>query len=120
MAKILVVDDEELTVEMLSAFLGILGHETIGALSGRQTRDKLAYENPDAVLLDIMLPDAHGVDLCKELREMPQMATLPIIMISAHLPPLLEEAKKAGATDYLIKPIRLPALNELLAKNGIG
>ena len=47
MAKILVVDDEQLTVEMLSTFLKLIGHQAIGALSARQTWDKLAYEEPD-------------------------------------------------------------------------
>ena len=74
MAKILIVDDEPLTVEMLSTFLNLSGHESIGALSNSQTWDKLAYEEPDAILLDIMLPDGNGLEICRQLRANPKWA----------------------------------------------
>ncbi len=120
MAKILIVDDEHLTVEMLSTFLNLIGHESIGALSGRQTWDKLAFEEPDAVLLDIMLPDGNGLEICRMMRSKPNMATLPIIIISAHAPPMIQEATAAGASGYLAKPIQLPALKAKLAEVGIS
>lgn len=119
MAKILVVDDEHLTVEMLSTFLSLIGHQAIGALSGRQTWDKLAYEEPDLVLLDIMLPDDNGLDICRKLRQNAATAHLPIIMISAHFPPMSSEAATAGATGYLAKPIKLDALKAALSEAGI-
>jgi CheY-like chemotaxis protein len=119
MAKILVVDDEQLTVDMLSTFLRLLGHEAIDALSGRQARDRLAYAEPDAILLDIMMPDISGIDLCRELRNTPATAHVPIIMISAHMPPKTQEATDAGANAYLSKPINLQALRNSLEKAGI-
>lgn len=119
MAKILVVDDEQLTVEMLSTFLRLIGHEAIGAFSARQTWDKLAYEEPDLVLLDIMLPDDNGLDICRKLRLNDATRTVPIIMISAHFPPMTAEATDAGATGYLMKPIKLDVLKSALADAGI-
>lgn len=119
MAKILVVDDEHLTVDMLSTFLRLIGHEAIEAYNGRQMRDKLAYAEPDAVLLDIMLPDTNGIDLCRELREHPTTSTLPIIIISAHAPPMSKEAIDAGATGYLAKPINLQSLKNALVNAGV-
>lgn len=119
MAKILVVDDEYMTVEMLSTFLSLIGHQAIGALSGRQTWDKLAYEEPDLVLLDIMLPDDNGLEICRKLRRNAATAHLPIIMISAHFPPMTSEATIAGATGYLAKPIKLDALKAALTEAGI-
>jgi DNA-binding response OmpR family regulator len=119
MARILIVDDEYLTVEMLSTFLQLIGHEAVGAHSVRQARDKLAYVDPDVILLDIMLPDTNGLDLCKELRAAPQTATVPIIMISAHAPPMTAEATEAGASGYLIKPINLEKLKTVLTQAGI-
>jgi CheY-like chemotaxis protein len=116
MAKILIVDDEPLTCEMLGTFLGFIGHESISAFSTRQTWDKLAYERPELILLDIMLPDGNGLEICKELRTKPDTATLPIIMISAYSPPLTAEAEAAGATGYLVKPIKLDALKAALAE----
>ncbi|MCA0457269.1 MAG: response regulator [Chloroflexi bacterium] len=119
MAKILVVDDEQLTVEMLSTFLRLIGHEAIPALSARQTWDKLAYEEPDLVLLDIMLPDDNGLDICRKLRLNDATRTVPIIMISAHFPPMTAEATDAGANGYLMKPIKLDVLKNALADAGI-
>jgi DNA-binding response OmpR family regulator len=120
MAKILIVDDEYLTVEMLSTFLGLIGHETEGAHSVRQAKDKLAYINPDVVLLDIMLPDNNGLDLCKELRADPITAGLPVVMISAHAPPMTSEATQAGANGYLVKPINFDKLKGMLTQIGIA
>jgi CheY-like chemotaxis protein len=114
MAKILIVDDEPLTVEMLSTFLSLSGHQPIGALSANQTWDKLAYEEPDLVLLDIMLPDGNGLEICKKLRADGRWKNLPVIIISAHAPPMLREATEAGANGYLAKPIKLKNLQEAL------
>ncbi len=119
MAKILIVDDEHLTIEMLSTFLGLIGHKSVGALSTRQTWDKLAYEEPDAVLLDIMLPDGNGLEICRKLRSDEKTKSLPIIMISAHFPPMTKEATEAGANGYLSKPIKLDALKTALSDVGI-
>ena len=77
MAKILIVDDEHLTTEMLGTFLRIIGHESVEAFSSKQAWDKLAYESPDAILLDIMLPDVNGLDMCRQLRSNPSTSTLP-------------------------------------------
>ena len=120
MARILIVDDESLTVKMLSTYLRMMGHESVDALSSRQAWDRLAYVAPDAVLLDIMLPDTSGIDLCRELRSNPGTERVPIIMISAIMPPMTREATEAGANAYLSKPINLGVLKATLAGFGIG
>ncbi|HLV35280.1 MAG TPA: response regulator [Spirillospora sp.] len=120
MAKILIVDDEPLTIEMLSTFLNLSGHEPVGALSTKQTWDRLAYEEPDAILLDIMLPDGNGLEICQQLRADPRWANTPVIIISAHTPPMTAEATRAGANAYLAKPIRLDALRVALREVGIS
>jgi len=119
MAKILVVDDEQLTLEMLSTFLRLIGHQAITALSARQTWDKLAYEEPDLILLDIMLPDDSGLEICRKMRLNDATKTVPIIMISAHFPPMTEEATSAGANGYLMKPIKLDMLKAAIANAGV-
>jgi two-component system alkaline phosphatase synthesis response regulator PhoP len=119
MAKILIVDDEHLTTEMLGTFLKIIGHQSIEALSCREAWDKLKYESPDAILLDIMLPDTNGLEMCRQLRANPATAILPIIMISAYAPPLDKEAAAAGANAYLAKPINILGLKNTLIKVGI-
>ncbi|MEO0561202.1 MAG: response regulator [Chloroflexota bacterium] len=117
MAKILIIDDEELTLEMLSTFLRLSGHEPLSAIDSRQGWSILDYEEPEAILLDIQLPDTNGLIMCRELRAKPETADLPIIMISAHAPPMIAEAEEAGANDYLAKPIDLRTLQTTLARN---
>jgi CheY-like chemotaxis protein len=119
MAKILIIDDEQLTVDLLTIYVELIGHQALSALSGRQAWDKLAYEEPDAVLLDIMLPDDNGLDICRKMRAEPNTKDLPIIMISAYSPPLNAEAKAAGANDYLAKPIRMDMLKKALEAAGV-
>jgi len=119
MATILIVDDEHLTAEMLATFIKIIGHQAVEANSCKQAWDKLAYIQPDAILLDIMLPDQNGIEMLRELRAAAQTATVPVIMISAHAPPKTAEAEQAGANAYLVKPISLGTLREALAKVGV-
>ncbi len=104
---------------MLSMFLKLSGHEPVGALSVNQAWDRLAYDRPELVLLDIMLPDGNGLEMCRDLRAKPETAALPIIMISAHAPPMIAEATKVGANGYLPKPIKLDALITMLGKAGV-
>jgi DNA-binding response OmpR family regulator len=120
MAKVLIVDDEPLTTDMLSTLLNMIGHEPIAAHSGRQTWDKLAYEEPDLVLLDIMLPDDNGLNVCRQLRANELTKNIPVIMISAHYPPMEFEATQAGANGYLMKPIKFDKLKMMLVEFGIA
>jgi CheY-like chemotaxis protein len=119
MAKILVVDDEYLIVDMLTNYLSLLGHEAIGAHSARQTWDRLAYEEPDLILLDIMLPDEDGLDILRKLRADPKTRPVPVIMVSAINPPVIREAEAAGANGYLPKPVALNTLKNALDKLGL-
>ncbi|MBK8027724.1 MAG: response regulator [Chloroflexi bacterium] len=120
MAQILIVDDEFLTTEMLATFIGIIGHQATEAYSGHEMWMKLNYLAPDAILLDIMLPDSNGLELCRALRNDPKTSHVPIIIISAHAPPMTREADDAGADAYLVKPISLQALRNVLAEVGVG
>ncbi len=120
MSHILIVDDEFLTTEMLSTFCSIIGHQATDAYNGHDMWSKLHYIAPDAILLDIMLPDANGLDLCRDLRADQRTAGVPIIIISAHAPPMKKEADAAGADAYLVKPVSLQSLREALGKVGIS
>jgi DNA-binding response OmpR family regulator len=119
MGKVLIIDDEHMTAEMLTAFLRIIGHESAEAYTCRHAWDKLTYFQPDAILLDIMLPDKNGLEMCRELRAHAATATTPIIMISAISPPMMREADDAGANGYLPKPISLNSLKTALANVGV-
>ncbi|MBI4816521.1 MAG: response regulator transcription factor [Deltaproteobacteria bacterium] len=108
----LVVEDEESLRIGLADVLSDEGYEVSVADSGRAARDRLASEDPDLVVLDVMLPDVDGYTLCRELRSAGRKAR--VFMLTARtLEDDIVRGFEAGADDYLEKPYRL---RELLAR----
>ncbi len=106
MARVLVVDDERTTVEMLSKALSLFGHEALMALNGHQALAILAQERLDAVLLDLMMPGIDGYETLRRLRSMPQGDGLPVIVVTASQEVDLEErVRMAGGDATLRKPV---------------
>jgi len=112
--KILVVDDTPANVKLLVAILENQNYAVITADSGSKALALLTKENPDLVLLDVMMPELNGYQVCQRIRENPQTTLLPVIMVTA-LDPAKERVNgiEAGADDFLTKPIN-PV--ELLAR----
>src|SRR6185436_10972674 len=113
-AKILVVDDTPQNVKLLADILGAKGYVAVTAASGEEGLAKLAAEDPDLVLLDVMMPGLSGYDVCKRIRANPDTALLPVVLVTS-LDPHQERIKgiEAGADDFLSKPIHQP---EILAR----
>lgn len=112
--KILIVDDEKSIVDILKFNLERSGYETICAYDGREGLRCAREENPDLILLDVMLPHMNGFDVCKTIRS--DGNNVPIIMITARE----EENDKIfglelGADDYITKPF---SVRELMARVG--
>jgi two-component system alkaline phosphatase synthesis response regulator PhoP len=80
--KVLVVDDDVNTVKFLSAALQQNGYETIGAYNGREGLERIKSDNPDLVILDVMMPKKTGFVLFKQLRRDEQYKNLPVIMLT--------------------------------------
>ncbi len=111
---VLVVDDEPFIVDMVTTYLGIKGYEVRGAYTGEDGLTLIPLEKPDILLLDLMLPDMEGFEVCARVRAMPDFARMPVVIISARIEPESKaRAEKAGANGYLTKPIKMP---ELLAE----
>jgi two-component system, OmpR family, alkaline phosphatase synthesis response regulator PhoP len=109
--KILVVDDESKIVDLVSAYLKKDGYRVVAAADGRRAVETYRREKPDLVVLDLMLPEKSGWDVCREIRATGQT---PIIMVTA----ADDDADKIaglemGADDYLTKPFNP---RELLAR----
>ncbi|HAH20186.1 MAG: hypothetical protein A2Y00_10400 [Omnitrophica WOR_2 bacterium GWF2_43_52] len=111
MAKILIVEDEELACEAITAFLEKRGYETAVALTGKDGLAAYPRENPDLVLLDLGLPDMDGREILKEIKE--KMPKIKVMVISAYKEePIRDELAKLGADYFLGKPSPLPKLYE--------
>jgi len=105
-AKVLVVDDTPHNVKLLADLLAVKGYAVATAVNGEEALVKVASEQPDLVLLDVMMPGLSGYDVCRQLRADPQTALLPIVLVTS-LDPQQERVKgiEAGADDFLPKPI---------------
>ncbi len=113
-AKILVVDDTPRNVKLLADLLTVKGYSVVTAASGREALASVEAEQLDLVLLDVVMPEMSGYEVCRAIRAQPATAMLPVIMVTA-LDPGEERVKgiEAGADDFLTKPINQP---ELLAR----
>ncbi|WP_261177807.1 response regulator transcription factor [Anaerobacillus sp. CMMVII] len=100
--KILVVDDEPMIIDVIKAYLERAGYVVYSALSGSQALKTFRDVNPDFLILDLMLPDFSGEEICKRVRE---TSDVPIMMLTAKT---AEEDRingiVIGADDYLTKP----------------
>ncbi len=112
--RVLVVDDEAINVETLVWMLKDAGFEPLRALSGPEGREIAAREQPDLIILDIMMPEESGFATCRQLTADPATADIPIIFISG-LDDVENKVKglRMGAVDYVTKPF---SRDEVLAR----
>ena len=109
--KVLVVDDEEPILELLKYNLEKQGYEVKTASDGQMAVDIARKFHPDLVLLDIMMPKMDGVEACRQLRAMPDLANTFIVFLTARAEEYSEVAAfDVGADDYILKPIKPRAL----------
>ncbi len=107
MNRILVVDDNAASRELLRVVLKGPDREILEACHGGQALEMIAGETPDLVLLDIEMPVMDGFGVLRRLREDPRFVTLPVVAVTAHAMQGAEEsALSAGFSGYITKPIR--------------
>jgi CheY-like chemotaxis protein len=111
MARILLVEDNEMNRDMLSRRLERRGYEVAFAVDGREGVEKAVTGNFDLVLMDMSLPELDGWEATRQIRATPATKTLPVIALTAHaMAGDRERALEAGADDYDTKPIELARL----------
>src|ERR1035441_10560256 len=104
-ACLLVVDDQESNIQVVGAALGKLGFEILPATGGLQAFQRLAVRRPDLILLDLLMPEMDGFEVCRRIRENPDWAEIPIIFLSsADDKGLIVRALESGGVDYITKP----------------
>jgi CheY-like chemotaxis protein len=111
---ILVVDDQPVNVQLLKRKLEREGIRVVAAFTGQEALDVVANQKPDLILLDVMMPDMDGIDVCQRLQEKEETRSIPVIFITARSSKESKlEGLAVGAVDYITKPIDL---DETLAR----
>ena len=114
MSRLLLIDDDTRLTDMVGGYLRQNGYEVETAASLAAGRERLKHAIPDALLLDLMLPDGDGLDFTRELRSDPRTRRLPLLMLTARGEPMDRiVGLELGADDYLPKPFEP---RELLAR----
>ena len=111
MAKILLVEDNDMNRDMLSRRLLRKGYEVVMALDGQQAVEMAAAEKPDLILMDMSLPVLDGWEATRRIKAAAETRGIPVIALTAHaMSGDREKALESGCDDYDTKPIDLPRL----------
>jgi diguanylate cyclase (GGDEF)-like protein len=109
--KIFLVDDDPLIRRVVTKSLVDIGYQVFSTGSPLQVLFDVRTQLPDLILLDVMMPELSGYEVCQQLRNDPQTATIPIIMLTAmDEPEAIVKGLKTGADDYITKPFNIDEL----------
>lgn len=105
--KILIVEDEESLLKLESILLTSKGYEVRGVTNGRAALEALKEERPDLVLLDIMLPEIDGFEVCRRIKQDAETSQIPVIMLTAKKSrDDMARGETVGADWYITKPFK--------------
>ena len=103
--KVLVVDDEVNITQILEFSIGSEGYEVLTASNGEEAIDKARREQPDLIILDIMMPKIDGYEACRILKANPITKNIPVVLLTAKGRDIDKRlGYEVGASDYIIKP----------------
>src|SRR5688572_53979 len=114
MKKIALIEDDADLYSLVQYNLEKEGFQVAGSQTGKGAVELCRREKPDLVLLDIMLPDSDGLDICKAIRAHPELSHLPVIFLTARATETDRiVGLELGANDYVVKPF---SIRELIAR----
>ena len=115
--KVLIVDDEIDVLRLLENRLRGSGYEVISALDGKTCLKKAASENPDLIILDVIMPKMDGFQVCQRLKKSNKTKDIPVLLLTAKS--MLDDMEKGismGANDYVVKPYNWDSLHAKIQK----
>lgn len=121
--RILVVEDEESLLKLESILFSSKGYHVTGVRGGNDALLSIAEGRPDVVVLDVMLPDMDGFEVCRTIKANPDTSSIPVIMLTAKKSSRdLEAGRVAGADAYITKPFKsvkvLEVIEDLIGNRG--
>jgi len=115
---ILAVDDDPDALDIVRTFLESRGYEVVTAIDGREALIKLEETRPALVLLDVMMPEIDGWEVARTIKNHAEFSHIRVVMLTARSDFTdKQEGLRAGADDYIVKPIRLDELAEKVERN---
>jgi CheY-like chemotaxis protein len=118
---VLVVDDDDFQHKIVATILGNQSYRLVFATSGAEALSSVRKERPDLILMDVMMPDMDGLETLTRIRLMPQLARVPVMMISAKSEgALVVQCLKSGAADFAVKPFDRDTLYSKVSRLSMG
>lgn len=113
--RILVVEDEESLLKLESILFTSKGYQVTGVRGGKDALTAIAQDAPDLVVLDLMLPDMDGFEVCRSIKENPETSAIPVVMLTAKKSSRdLERGRQVGADAYITKPFKSVKVLEVI------
>jgi len=110
---VLIIEDEEDAAELFAEMMRVSGFRVLKTSTSTPALSLITSEKPDAVILDIMMPEISGLDILRQMRRNPNLSHIPVIVISAKsMPADIKNGMEAGASTYLTKPVGFLELKE--------
>ncbi len=104
--SIVVVEDEPDTAEMFAEMMRLSGYRVVKSYGSKAAMALISQEKPNAVVLDVMMPDISGIEVLRYMRRDPHLSHIPVVVVSAKsLPSDVKKGLEAGASVYLTKPV---------------
>ena len=114
---VMIIEDEADAAELFSEMMRINGFRVIKMFSSGPAIPIIAQEKPDVILLDVMMPDISGLEVLRYIRREPELASIPVIILSAKsMPGDIKTGMEAGASMYLTKPVGFQDLKQAVEK----
>jgi DNA-binding response OmpR family regulator len=118
---VLVVEDDPVINELVGAYARLAGLGYRGAMTGDAAFQELRQRRPAMIVLDVMLPDLDGFEICRRIKSQPDTAPVPVVMLTAlHDDEYRERGLACGASEYLTKPFDPDQLIEAMTRYGKG
>ena len=114
---VMIVEDEAEAAEMFAEMMRVNGFRVLKMFASAPAIPMISQEKPDVIILDIMMPDISGLEVLRYMRREPELASIPVIVVSAKsMPGDIKNGIEAGASMYLTKPVGFIELKEAVQK----